>query len=200
MKKVSWLAPIALLLAGGGAFGQSSKGDWVVGGGLSGSLGIGSYRVRSGDAAAEPNKTVKAGLNGFAGYFLADGVELGPELDYSFSKETEPDGDSSALTLYDLGVQGGFFHPLGRSLLLYFRSSLPYRALRSRFELGPITGESIGRGLSLMPRGGANLLVTDHLALNVNLFLLLSALWDRETGERTTTLRYGVELGLNLFL
>lgn len=167
------------------------KGDLVVGGGFDSRFGIGLEMENTDDGDLETNK-IDFGLNGFFGFFVADGFELGPFAGVDYHREVDRDreitdatGDFETYeiiyteTMYDIGLQLGYFFETNTLAVPYLQLFAAYvggtEAVDNEVDDMNVNISAFRIG----PRTGVNFFFTPTVALDLGIF------FDYTTGTRS---------------
>jgi hypothetical protein len=204
MKKKFALSLFFLLL-GAFLFAQSKKaiktGDFMIGAQLSSAVALGNYNQQLGGAEVSGSLTNTFTFNilGEAGYFILDGLEIGPTIIFSYADYTNA-GDPSLFTRtvqIGLGAQAGYFFEIGGTVVPFVEATINY-LFTHQYAAGTITEYS---GFTLTPEAGINLFVSDNIALEASLrFSYTNRIRVGSSPEQSSTsITIGLSLGMNVF-
>lgn len=189
MKRVALVAFFVAFAAAG--FAQSA-GTILVSGG-SGYIG--------GDLFVPEDWTSRATYNLWAvgGYFVADGLEVGPYL--SMRIETTKNIAADTTTEYRnayLGIQTGYYILTGSRIIPFIQTIAAYRLASQLNTSGSITTtDDSWNAIMAQVRGGVDFLLTEQVALSAGALFQLY----RDTGPGSQITFYGqVYFGLDVFL
>jgi hypothetical protein len=201
MKRVLVIvATIAMLVAVGAGAQNIQEGDIIIGGSSADLFNFSHREEAPGgnfDELSISVDTVFIRLNTYAGFFLSDGFEIGPEVILEYRREK-----SAALVDSDtdlgLGAQFGYFHDTGGPVVPYFRFAGAF--ISTTFERnGNDSGET---GYSITPRAGIIYFLTEEAGINVNAYFnyLRAVDVDPDLDLEAREIEFGLELGVTLAL
>lgn len=217
MKRVSILALIMVFCFAGAAMAEKKeidKGTILVGGVSTLGLLLGSHTIEPEDADEIKANTTAFALLGYGGYFVMDGLEVGPVLGFGYGK-VEVDQDAAdttgTMSMWDFGVQAAYLFDMGKS-----KSYAPFAQLALEYMSGKMEYEvdvagvsnktkSELSGWSATPRGGVMFFLHKRFALDLSVFIkYISASGSTENGQKldmdATSMNYGILLGFNGFI
>ncbi len=139
-------------------------------------------------------------LNGYLGYFVTNGFEVGPDV--LFEHRRTRTGDLlDTWTNLTLGLQVGYFRPTTSNLVPYARLGTAF--VSSTFSGAGAGGDGGESGFSLTPRAGVLYFLADQIAINLNSYLKYSRVAEVAPATDEPEARQfdiGAELGLLLKL
>lgn len=164
MKRIVMVMALAAVAVSG--FAQYA-GSVLVGGSFGGYMNT--------DLFVEETATAWTNLSvtGQGGYFLVDGLEVGPWLSFRYEKAATGSTDfvSTSRDAY-LGVQAGYFIPTGSRIAPYVQLVAAYRMWKDvETTGGTITYENDGGGIVGQVRLGLEYLLADSVGLNAGTYL-----------------------------
>jgi hypothetical protein len=190
-----------LLVSGLAVAQNTSRGDVIIGGSTA---DLFNYVQREeapggdfdGETALSVN-TVYVGFNTYAGFFIRDGFEIGPEAIFEFRRETAA-GIVDMSTDLALGAQLGYFGQRDTKTIPYFRLAMAF--VSTTFETnGNDAGET---GFSITPRAGLVYFLADEVGINFNGYVNYLRAIDVDPDQDLEAREFdiGVEIGLVLTL
>ncbi|MEJ2664730.1 MAG: outer membrane beta-barrel protein [Spirochaetia bacterium] len=187
-------------------FAQSDRdiksGDFMLGGRLVGTFEFGNYAQYSDgeEISGSMYNTFLFNIIGEAGYFIIDGLEVGPSIGFSYSDTTNADDAStySRSTQLLLGVQAGYFFEIGEIFVPFIKASIYYLYINTDSS-GTISEYG---GFRVIPEGGINLFLNNNVALEASIYFSYESriLFDSSPESSYSRLGYGLSLGVNIFL
>ena len=204
MKKRAVLTVLGILLFILPSFGQNIwPGDLFIGGDISSSLVWRRSYIDPEDSGSDIREDeYSATFSGYAGYFITQGVEIGPDLILRYSQRSDNQGNDTIERSARFGAHAGYFHYTGGKWVPFGKLVSTYN-LTSRINDG---NEYLATGLSLIPILGIDLFITASVAVKASAFFDFEYLWwedEFDTGEikgETMNLNTGISLGLDVFL
>ncbi len=143
MKKMLFTALVAVFGLTSSAYAQFSAGTIAVGGGIS--ISSENTKYESGSTTVEGDPTTSFNLSPSVGYFLADDLEVGVQVDFTRSGQSGEDfnGDdySEVSTIFAFGPYARKYFSLGESAAFYGEAGLGIGAGKSKYEQGSTTYE-----------------------------------------------------------
>jgi hypothetical protein len=204
MKKRAVFTVLGILLCTLPTFGQNIwPGDVYLGADVSSSLVWRQSHIDpevSGSGIQEDEYS--ATFSGYGGYFIRQGVEIGPDLILRFSRQSDDQGNETTERSARFGGHAGYFHYTGGKWVPFGKLISTYN-LTSRIRNG---NEYSAAGFSLIPTFGIDLFLTASVAVKAAAFFDFEYLWwrdEQETGRidgETMNLNTGISLGLDIFL
>jgi len=217
MKRVSILALILVLCFAGAVLAEEKKidrGTILVGGGSSLGLLMGNHTIEPEGSDDIEASTTAFTLMGHGGYFLMDGLALGPILSFSYGQvKVGQEGldTTGTLSMWEIGAQGVYIFnlgprktwaPFGALALEYLSGSMDYEV-----DSEAVNSDSSSEmsGWSVTPRGGIMFFLHNRIALDLSVyFKYISASGSMDSGEQqdmdVTSMSYGIMLGIDGFL
>jgi Outer membrane protein beta-barrel domain len=185
----------------------------LVGGAADFGFGMGTTTATPEEGDDVETKTTEFGLNGYMGYFVVDGFEVGPILGINNDKTTVVDGGVdgdfvTSTTTYRIGLQVGYFFDLDSIAVPYGMLALGFLGGSSSMDNGDTEATSSISGYGFGPKVGANIFFTEAIALDLGLFMdydsytqTVDAGGDdsEEYDLDTTDVNYGLAVGFNVF-
>lgn len=227
MKKVLIFTLILVFAFAMTAFAGKDKnikaGDILVGGGTDLGFGMGSMTITPDvdDAIDQEHSLMNFGLNGYAGYFVIDGLELGPTVEFDYSKNTMTwsEGDDEVITTtteWAIGLQVGYFLDLDSIAVPYGMLGFGYAKMGTTADVTEVdddgdtvetTNEMDASAFKIGPKLGVNLFFTNKIALDLGLYMdyyMNGSGTETETDEDDldfdfTEMDYGLAVGFNVF-
>jgi len=219
MKKVLVITLVLVFAFSLTAFAGKNKaikaGDIVVGGAADFGFGMGSSTGTPEDGDDVEMKSMDFGFGGFMGYFVIDGLEIGPALGVAYGKDTTVDaghdGENDLITsatTYDIGAQIGYFFGLKGIVVPYGMLRFAYMGGSGSTDNGDTEATMDMSGFTVGPKAGVDLFLTNKVAVDLGLFL------DYESYTQTmnsgaegaedvdmdyTDMDYGLAVGINVF-
>jgi len=163
-----------LLLCGvvSSVFGIDEKklqaGSGFVGGWLTGKV---SYDFKTLDSGTSTDhiRTLRAGLDAFVGYFVANGFELGPVVSVTYNHENNrTSGVDSWSGKYGLGVQTGYY--INTKTIVVPHVRLIAQAVLNDMHDDQLPSDTRLWGGSGRLGPGVSLFFTEHMALDMDLY------------------------------
>ena len=218
MKRASILILVLLFAFAGTALASEKRikqGDIVVGGAADFGLAMGSQTITPEEGDDITSSTLGFGLEGWMGYFVIDGLEIGPMLGFGYDKLTQDEAGQTVdddlvttTTSYDIGAQIGYFLDVGSVAVPYGMLRFAYAGASMSVDNGDVESTSDFTGFLVGPKLGANIFLLNTVALDLGLFL--------DYRSRTNTfdsgasgadsidtdfvnMDYGLALGFNVF-
>jgi hypothetical protein len=188
------------------AFGQGKfrSGSLMVGASAtSGVLELGSSAMYDSSGNEVPDSKTKLfgfGLNAQIGYFLINGLEIGPAVQATYRDISSADvsNDYEKDTSIGVGVQACYFLDLGR-FALYGAVVALYKSDTTEIaSSGPAYTTATRTGFQIIPEAGFALFLTDKVAGQIGGFFSYSSLGD--SSSNTRAISYGVKVGVGVFL
>jgi hypothetical protein len=144
---------------------------------------------------ATPLDTINISLASFAGYFIADGWEIGPEVFFEFARENEQ-GTVDMATDLAVGAQVGYFSPNAEGFVPYGRLNVSF--ISTTFEFA--NNDRGENGFSVTPRAGFAYFFGDRVGLNLNAYFnyLRAIDIDPDNDFEAQEFDVGLEIGLVL--
>ena len=218
MKRISVMALILVLGIAGVAFAENmeiDKGTIMISGMSTGGLFLGKHTL-----APEQGDDIKADSTAFAligsgGYFVMDGLAIGPMIGFGYGKvEVDNQGSDVTATLsaWDIGIQGVYIHELSKKKewAPFGALSLDYMSGKVEYEIEVAGNKNKTKndmsGWSATPRGGVMFFLHPRFALDLSVFIkYISGSGSTEAGGSSadmdvTSMNYGLMIGLNGFL
>jgi hypothetical protein len=211
MKRVTILLLVVFLAAGAAAYADTAKkikqGNVMIGGGADLGAIVGSRTFEPDIDGAESSETSRAafGLEGLLGFFVIDGLELGPFWGVDYEKFDNEDADfTQTAVTWAAGGQLGYFLDWGTIAVPYILVKAGYISGNYSTEIGADETTDDSTGFLVGPRLGANVFVTRSVALDLAAFYEYAAgSGTQESGDEmdydTVQAEYGFLVGFNIF-
>ncbi len=225
MKRVCVLSFVLLFLLASSAMAADKKiqsGNVVVGGAGNFGFGMGNHTESPEEGDDLTSSTIDIGLETYIGYFVINGLELGPLLGVNYDKMTQndmpirddagniarEDDITTTATTYDLGAQIGYFLEVGSVAVPFFRVGAAYVGGSRSVDDGENDASTKLQGFMVGPRLGVDIFFTRAIALELGAFLdyqSVKATYDsgvdgaEEFETDLTDTDYGLAVGFNIF-
>lgn len=188
----------------GDLFIQGSPGAFVVGGGLEYDYDVG--------ARAEYG-VFTIGFGGSLGFFVADGLQIGPTIDFQYTRyelkefsgftTTIDEGEIATVIDYSIGFQIGYFLSLPNNdtvvPYMQFSTFLINRRVDDSENIFFNDGDDKDFGVGVRPNIGTVFFVTDLIGISLSAFYEYETIGDDD--DFTLIDRdFGLNIGLNLFI
>lgn len=211
MKRIAFSMLLIVFLAPGTTSAEEPKrikqGNLLVGGAANLSVFVSSQSLEPDVEGASETETIRSGfgLDALVGYFVIDGLEVGPFVGVDYDKYDNEDADlSTTTTAWSAGGQLGYFVDFGSIAVPYGLVRGGYVAVDFRSETGDEDATDEFGGYLLGMRLGANIFFSRSIALD------LAGFFDYYTGVGTVDdgaeydydgarKDYGALVGFNLF-
>lgn len=179
-------------------------GNFMVGGDLTGELSSISRERSPEEQDPTTTEGVSAQLGLYGGYFIRQGLEIGPSImiEYSDKSTDGPAGSSESTELgANIGAHIGYYHFLDMRWVPFGKLTVTFNHDESEDE----TADYYADGIGLVTQAGAEYFITGSIALKLAAYLDYELLWwDRDTGSTslsgsTDTYDLGITAGVDLF-
>lgn len=218
MKRFGILTLIFVFAFAASAFALDKNikaGNMVFGGAGEFDLAAGSQTITPDQGDDITSSTLGFGLEAWMGYFVIDGLELGPLVGFGYDKLTQDEMGATAdddlvstTTSYDIGLQIGYFFDVHDIVVPYGMLRAAYGGATTTVDNGVDESDNTFSGFVVGPKAGIDLFFYKTVALDLGLF------FDYRSGTNTfntgvsgaddvevdmVNTDYGLAVGFNVF-
>lgn len=188
-----------LLMMGSLLFAQGSKainaGNIMIGGDVTGFGGVSSMKVidEDGEEVAVLQDSFVIQLSGSMGFFVIDGLEVGPDVELLFDSSNESD---DSYTVIGIGAQIGYYLDLGGMMAFFGKASAKFLM---QTESGGGT-DSSATGFQVTPEAGIALFLNNNAAIQIGGVFNYSSVTPEDANYSYQTMEFGAKIGAAIFM
>ena len=189
---------------GGGAGPTFESGTFMVGGDFSFRLAGGSTDIEPDEGEEQTTDHFYFDLSGLGGYFVIDGLEIGPLVDFGYQSD-EDDAGKTKTTDWSIAAQIAYFYRVAGRFSIFPMASVGYVSYKQEFEPDAENAQDQSvdhSGFAFELRGGAMYGINRHLGVTGALYYrYYTGSGTQDNGQADndfdiTSSEYGIRLGL----